>query len=355
MSNGTQIEAISAGGQYGKALFLAHIKAEHLNSAAIIAANAKDEFSGAPIKLYVAMLEDLDDTTIDSLPIVDSEGGNNPDLFMWKDPNSDAKEKQVSFYTIWTDNTPEGLKVLEEMRWLKALGDPEMRDDDIPDDYKAKYDGPAKRESRKKYLIGRRTTIRNCYKRAVQLMHQLDAINELAGVTAKLIKNADGTGYENFIHVFTKVEDRRTVDTMHLTVSQLLKLKPAAIAEHGGTFAALKASIVRKKKGEGPAKETGIPALASINTGETLDKVLTAAHHYLDHIVTDKKGKDYGSFLKFLTGPGGAAAVETLGDLRDCIDDIFKIDKVAYIYAKTKEDAFNKDEDEQPEEQPKVA
>lgn len=345
MTNGDLM--INAGGQFGKALALAHIPAEHVQAAAIVAANAKDEFSGAPIKLYVAMLQDYDDETINALPIIDSEGGNNPDIFMWKDPNSDAKEKKVSFYTIWTDNTPEVSKVLEELRWLKALGDPEMRDDDIPQEFKDKYDGPAKRESRKKYLVGRRTTIRNCYKRAVQLLHQFDAINELAGVTVNLIPTADGKGYENFLHVHTKVEERKLLDTMHLTVSQFLKLNAAAIAEQGGTFAALKASIVRKKKGEGSKGETGIPALASIQTGETLDKVMTAAHHYLDHLITDKKGKDWGDFLKFLTGPGGASAIETLGDIRACIDDIFKMDKVAYIYAKVKEDNFNKDEEEE--------
>ena len=95
MSNGTEV--IQAGGQYGKALALAHAKAEHLNKAAIVAADAKDEFSGAPVKLYVAMLQDLDDDTLTGLPVVGSKGGNNPDYFMWKDPNSDAKEREVSF------------------------------------------------------------------------------------------------------------------------------------------------------------------------------------------------------------------------------------------------------------------
>lgn len=343
MTNGTEI--IEAGGQYGKALALAHINAVHLNGAAIVAANAKDEFSGAPIKLYVAMLEDLDEDILNSLPVVGSEGGNNPDYFMWKDPNSDAKERKVSFYNVWPDNTTEGVKVTQELAWLKALGDPAMRDDDVPDAFKTLYEGPSKRESRKKYLTTRRSTIRNCYKRAVQLMHQIDAIRELAGVTAKLIPGTEEGTYENFIHVVTNNEERKTVDTLHLTVSQFLNLNAAKIAEQGGTYAALKASIARKKRGTPPAAETGIPALAEIKTGETLDKVLTAAHSYLDHLITDKKGKDWGDFLKFLTGPGGGSAIETLGDIRACIDDIFKLDKVSFIYAKTKEDAFNKEDE----------
>lgn len=343
MTNGQTL--IEAGGQYGKALALAHIKAEHVAKAAIVAADAKDEFSGAPIKLYTAMLQDYDEETLDALPIVGSEGGNNPDYFEWKDPNSDAKPKTVSFYNVWPDNTPEGLKIGQELTWIKALGNPEMKDDDIPDWFKEKYDGPVKRESRKKYLTTRRSTVRSCYKKAVSFMHQFAAIQELAGIDCALIPTADGEGYENLVHIFTKNEERKSLDTMHLTVSQFLKLSAPGIAEQGGTFAALKASITRKKR-EGE-KDKGIPALQEINTGETLDKVLTAAHHYLDHIVTDKKGKDYGSFLKFLTGPGGAQAVETLGDLRDCIDDIFKIDRVSYIYAKVKEDGFNKEDEEE--------
>jgi hypothetical protein len=337
-------ETIEAGGQYGKALHLAHLKAEHLNKAASVAADAKDEFSGAPIKLYVAMLTDLDDDTISGLPVVGSDTGNNPDIFMWKDPNSDAKEREISFYTVWSDNTVEGLKVAQELAWLKALGNPDMKDDDIPADFKAKYDGPARRESRKKYLTTRRATIRNCYKKAVQLMHQLDAINELKGIEAKLVPvEGEDNVFENFIHVRTKFVDRQTVDTMHLTVSQFLNLKPAKIAEGGGTYAAMKASIVRKPKGK--KEKGGIPAIEEVRTGETLDKIMTAAHHYLDHLVTDKKGKDWGDFLKFLTGPGGGSAIETLGDIRNCIDDIFKLDKVSFIYAKVKEDAFNKEDE----------
>lgn len=324
--------------QHSKALALAHKDTRGLTAAMLAVARAKDEFTGAPIKLMIAMMNELDDETLDSLPRIGStsEETDNPDKFMWKDPASDGKEKEMSFYVVWSDNTTEGTKVIEELAWLACLNDKDKKTDHIPEEYKERYSSPESRKARKKYLEGRRNTIRGSYKKAVQLMHQFDAINELSGVTATTLPGAEPGTYENIIKVASTVTGRETLDYEHFTVGQFLKLNAAAAAEHGGSFAAVKNTVTRApKKKAGVTPETGIPALTGVKTPETLDKVMTAAHMYLEGIWQDKKGVEYAHLLKFLTGPGGASAVETLGDIKGILDQLFRMEKIAFIYAKT--------------------
>jgi hypothetical protein len=321
--------------QHAKALALAHLNTTALTNAMLAVAKAKDEFSGAPIKLMVAMLSEIPEETLDGLPRIGSKPSetDNPDLFPWKDPSSDGKEKEVSFYVVWSDNTTEGAKVVEELGWLSCLNDPDKKTDHIPADYKAKYgSNPEQRKQRKKYLEGRRGTIRSSYKKAVQLMHQFDAINELAGVHATTIPGVEEGTFENVILVRSKVPGRETLDYEHYTVGQFLKLNAAKAAEQGGSLTALKATVTRDGKKQ--KQEPGVPALASIQTPETMDKVMTAVHSYLDGIYSNKKGMEYAALLKFLTGPNGASAVETLGDIKGILDDLFRMDKIAFIYSK---------------------
>lgn len=326
--------------QFKKAVALASKTTPELTAAMDAINKAKDEFSGAPIKLMLALLHELPEEEVNALPRIDSTAAetDNPDLFMWKDPSSDAKPKEVSFYTVWPDSTPAGVKVIQELGWISCLSDPEKKRDHIPQEYKDKYSTPEARKGRKKYLIGKRGTVRAQHKQAVRLMHQFDAVNELAGCQATTMPGDEPDTYSTLIKVQSTVAGRESMDVEHFTVGAFLKLKVAAAAEHGGTLAALQATVARDTtKNKGVKPEAGIPALDGIKTPETSDRVATAWHSYLDHIITDKRGQDYAAFLKFLTGPGGASAVETLGDIRACLDDIFKIDGVSFIYAKTKE------------------
>lgn len=325
--------------QHAKALALAHMNTTALNSAMIAVAKAKDEFTGAPVKLMVAMLSELGDETIDSLPRVGSKPNetDNPDIFPWKDPSKEGKEKDVSFYVVWSDNTPIGIETVTELGYLSCLNDIEKKRDHIPAEFVEKYGrNPELRASRKKYLEGRRGTIRASYKKAIQLMHQFDAVNELAGVEATTVPGDEPGTYSNQIKVKTKIEGRDEYE--YYTVGSFLKLNAAKAAEQGGTLAALQATVARDTKKKGSTTvAAGIPALNSIKTPETLDTVLTAVHSYVDGVFQDKKSDGYQALLKFLVGPGGASAVETIGDLNRQLGELMKMDHIQFIYQKTKD------------------
>lgn len=322
--------------QYSKALALAHRDTVELNSAMIAVAKAKDEFSGAPIKLMVAMLTELPEEEIEALPRVGSEAKDtdNPDIFKWKDPQSDTKEKDVSFYVVWADNTAEGIKTNTELGWISCLNDPEKKRDHIPAEFIERYGiNPELRKSRKKYLETRRGTIRSCYKKAVQVIHQFEAVNELKGCEAKTVAGDEPGTYTNQIKVKSTVEGSDAYE--YYSVGSFLKLNAAKAAEQGGTVAALQATVARDPKAKKGDK--AVPALNSIETPETMDKVLTAVHSYLDKVWSGKQGVDYANLLKYLTGPGGGSAIETLGDIRSILDQLFRMDKIAFIYAKIKD------------------
>lgn len=320
--------------QHKLAMEFAAITSPELDAAMVAVAKAKDEFSGAPIRLMFSLLSTMPEDKIDLLPRIGSRFAdtNNPEIFIWKDPSKEgATEKEVSFYVVWADNTPEGTRVVTELDWLARLSSDNMVITDIPAPFKAKYPNPEARNRYKKYLNGRRGTIRAAYKNAIKLMHQFDAVNELALVKAVTIPGTEPGTFENVVKVQSKVVGRETMDYEHYSVGSFLKLNAAKAAEGGGTLEALKATVARDT-GKGKDKEKGVPALASINTPETSDKVAIAWHSYLDKAWQDKAGDEYRALLKQLTGPGGASSVVTLGGIRNILNSLFKMDKIQSIY-----------------------
>lgn len=320
--------------QHKLAMEFAAITSPELDAAMVAVAKAKDEFSGAPIRLMHTLLTTMTEDKIDLLPRIGSRFAdtNNPDIFIWKDPSKDgATEKEVSFYVVWADNTPEGSRVVTELDYLTRLGGENMITTDIPAAFKSKYPNPEARRRYKKYLNGRRGTIRAAYKNAVKLMHQFDAINELAKVAANTIPGTEEGTFESVVKVHSTVKGRETMDYEHYSVGAFLKLNAAKAAEGGGTLEALKATVARDT-GKGKDKNKGLPALASINTPETSDKVAIAWHSYLEKAWSDKAGDEYRALLKQLTGPGGASSVHTLGGIRNILNSLFKMDKIQSIY-----------------------
>lgn len=330
--------SIQGEAQYSKAIALALMNTTALNSAMVAVAQAKDEFTGAPIKLMMAMLTELPEATIDGLPRIGSKQSetDNPDIFKWKNPADDSKEKDVSFYVVWSDNTPEGAKVVTELGWLSCLSDKDKKRDHISAEYQQQYSNPQVIKQRKKYLEARRGTIRASYKKAAALMHQFDAINELDGVTATTSPGAIEGTYENTILITSKIAGREKLDWAFFSVGSFLKLNAAKASEQGGTLAALEATVARDTKKKAPVA-TGIPALNGVKTPETMDVVLTAVHSYVDSAFSDKKGDAFAALLKFLVGPGGASAVETIGDLNKQLSELMKMDHIQFIYQKAKD------------------
>lgn len=314
-----------------KALSFASKTGTAIDLAVVTAANAKHEFSLGPIKLYQAIKATLTEEEVQELPLPGSKWNepagtlnNNADICQWKDPaKPDGKAKEISFYVVWADGTPEGSNVVKELEWCGRIGKDNMRTDDIDKAWMARYaSNPTLLGKRVKYLSSRRATVRKAYKDAVRLLWQVDMVNELAGCTAEL----DDSGEENTVIVSNKHKPKQ--EWKLYTVGAFLKLNPAEASESDGSYAALEATAKREPK----TPETGGLKLNAVATPETSDKVAVVWDSYLDKCMSAKNGADYAALLKHLTGDSGKQAILTMGGIRDKLNALFKMDAISSRY-----------------------
>lgn len=301
----------------------------------VTGANAKDEFKLTSNRLKASIEANLTQDEIDGLPLPGSrwnDGGianKTCDIFQWKDPSKDqdAKPREMSFYVVWADGTPEGANVCREIDWCKRINKENMKIDDIPQAWQDKYNDPQLIADRLAYLEGRRVTIRTAYKEAVKLIWQMDMVNELAGCKATM--STDGAQ----VLVENKTDPKG--GWKHYSVGAFLRLNPKQASEQGGSFAALKATEKREPKKPTPA--AGTLTLNSVQTPETMDKVGVVFHSYLDKTLANTGAADYALLLKHLTGDAGRQSILTLGGIKECIDKLFRMDTIRAVYDSEKE------------------
>ncbi len=337
--------SFNAESQRAKALSYAAKTGTDIDLIAVTTSDAKEVFKGGPIALMYAMRAHLSEDDIDGLPLPGSRwnmpvgiGNNNPDIFKWADPSKpDAKDKEVSFYVVWSDNTPEGKRIVTELEWCTRMGQQNVKTDDIPQTWKDKYSNPQLIGQRKLYLEGRRGTVRKQYKDAVRLQWQIDMVNELTGCEAHVCEK-DGGGYEKEILVReVRADGLPARKWKYYNVDAFLKLQPAKAKEQGESYAALEATA--KRTPGAPAGGTKVPALNSVQTPETMATVAAPLASYLDKAFGDKKGQDYASLLKHLTSDGGVTTVHTLDHIRNRLNDLFKMDVLRVIADKAEDEA----------------
>jgi hypothetical protein len=296
------------------------------------AADAKHEFSLATPNLYRAIKGNLSPEEVENLPLPgsrwnDLEDGSNvlADMFQWKDPSKpDSKPREVSFYVVWSDNTPEGKHVVQELEYCSRVSTEGMKTDDIPADWLKKYDAnPQLVKKRRKYLEGRRGTIRKAYKDAVRLIWQIDMVNELSGCGCEL-----GEGDDNTVTVFNKHKPRG--EWRVFSVGAFLKLKPAKASEQGGSYDALIATAERGKKPGGGDKNK--VSINSVQTPETAATVGLMFAHYLDRAFSNRASPEYADLLKHITTtePGKQTA-HTMLTIYNRLGSLFRIDQVKAI------------------------
>lgn len=319
-----------------KALGYAAKTGTAIDLAVVVAANAKHEFSLGPIKLYRAIIANLTVDERDELPQPGSrykneagEAVNNADVCLWKDPSKpDGKPKEISFYVVWSDGTPEGSHVVNELEWLSRVSTDGMKTDDIDKTWLAKYVGNTTAiKKRKKYLEGRRATVRKSYKDSVRLMWQLDMVNELDGCVCEL-----GDDDDNVVIVSNKHKPK--IEWRLYSVGAFLKLDPLKASEGDGSYASLIATAERAPQ-QPPGKAP--LALNAIATPETSDKVATVWHSYLDKAMSNRGSAEYAALLKHLTSDGGKQAVLTIGDIHAQLGALLRIDTIRAIYEAEKE------------------
>lgn len=297
----------------------------------VASANAKHEFSLAPSKLMKAIKDNLSQEDIDNLPRPNSRyndaeivaSNEMADINLWKDPSKpDGKAKEQSFYVVWSDNTPEGINVIKELDYCSRINAEGMKVDDIPAAWSAKHNAtPQTLKKYRKYLEGRRGTIRKAYKDAVRLIVQLEMVNELDGCIAEI---EDG---ENYIIVSNKLKPK--AEWKEYSIGAFLKLDPLKASETDGSYAALEATAKRAPIGGGTGGTT--LQLNAIATPETSDKVAVVFHSWLAEVMGDKKGDKYAAYIKHLTSDGGRQACLTLRGIEKAIKGIMSIDQIRSI------------------------
>lgn len=341
------VVTFNAESQRAKALSYAAKTGTAIDLIAVTTSDAKEVFKGGPIALMYAIKQNMTAEEVEALPLPGSRwnqpagvGNNNPDVFKWSDPSKpDAKEKEVSFYVVWSDNTPEGKRVVTELEWCTRVGQPNVKTDDIPQAWKDKFGNPQSVGQRKLYLEGRRGTVRKQYKDAIRLIWQVDMVNELDGCEAVIVEKEDGSGYEKEILVREVRSDKLPARKWkYYNVDAFLKLQPQKANEQGGSYAALEATAKRTPDA-GKNKGTKVPALNSVQTPETMAIVASPFASYLDHAFKDKKGHDYAALLRHLTSDAGVTTVHTLDHIRNRLNDLFKMDVLRVIADKAEEEA----------------
>lgn len=331
-----------------RALSYARKTGTAIDTIVIAAANAKHEFSLTPIKLMRAIKENLSEEDVEGLPLPGSKWSdkladgtyiNNPDIAEWKDPSKpDGKAKEISFYVVWADGTPEGQHVVTELDYIKCASTEGMKTDHIPADWLKKYNNPQSLKKRKKYLEGRRATVRKAYKDAIRLLWQLDMVNELSGVAAEIAEDMDDN---TVLVVNTASKSKATgipTEWKYYSVGAFLKLDPIKASETDGSYAALEATAKREKSSDnGKGTKPGELKLNAVHTPESSDKVATVWHSYLYEALNDRKGDKYSALVKHLSSDSGRQALVTMFDIHGLIGGLRKMDQLETIYQAEKE------------------
>lgn len=320
--------------QKARAIALAGQESEAMGAAVTLAANAKEDWQGGPIKVLFAMNEAYGDE-LASFPKPDMETGNNPDKF--KVPMPDGKGstaiRSTSFYLLFSDATREGKALVDELEYLKRIANVNDKCDDIPEELMELYRGDEnKRISRENYLKNRRSTVRTAYKKAMALYFQMDAVAGLEKVGCDF-DYADSEAGEvektsKPILVWSKPDDDKKPITKfeRFSIGSFLKLNAAEASENGGTLKALMKTVARDTN-------TKAAAFPTIKTAESYVAGLVECFRAMDEFQSDSDQKEIGKLMKILGAKGSDELKVAIVEYRNYLDDIVDDMKLGPWYA----------------------
>jgi hypothetical protein len=325
--------------QKARAIAFASQESEEMSAAIELVANAKEDWQGGPIKVLYALRETYGDE-IDQFPKPDLETGNNPDKFkvsMTNDQNVTAM-RATSWYMIFADATKEGKAIVNELNYLKRLGNKNDKKDGIPAELVELYvDDDDKRTARTNYLNGRRSTIKASYKKAMSLYFQMDAVASLKFCNADfvyLIENGVPTGeVENTtkpIIVREMLANGEKGDKREFfSIGSFLKLNPKEASEKGGTLKALLKTVARDTN-----PRTAV--FPTIKTADSFIKGFVELFRAMDEFQSDADQKELGKMMKTLNvknDEGADLLKVSVVEFRNYLDDIVDEMKLGEWYA----------------------
>lgn len=341
LSSGTVEQTFDGEALKSKAVALAAKESEGMSTAIETVMKAKEDWQGGPISVLAAM-EEAYGEELEQFPEPDSETGNNPDKFKLPVTGVNGKTtmRQTSFYVQFADATKEGKAIVDELEFLRRAGNVEAIKEGIPADILAL--NPRQREVRENFLTGRRGTIRASYKKAMQLGHQMKAVNSLPNIVADFVWMQDDKGEDmqtveattKPIIVYVQPAEGKPVSKFeYFSIGAFIKLDARVAAEKGGTFEALKATVARQTGGAAGDKGKATDA-GPIKTIDTFIGRFVEVYRYMDEMQMDKTQKEIGQFLKLLNSKGSDELVVTVVEFRNYLDDICKDAKLEARYTK---------------------
>lgn len=323
--------------QKARAIAFASQESDEMSAAIELVANAKEDWQGGPIKVLFA-LNGTYGEEIATFPKPDLDTGNNPDKFKVPTTNDQGVTamRQTSFYIVFADATKEGKAIVDELAYLKRLGNVNDKKEGIPQSLINAYlDDEDKRTSRTNYLTGRRGTVRSSYKKAMALYYQMDAVASLAHVGCDFDWVTDNEGndteeVENTtkpIIVWEQPADGKPIKKkMFFSIGSFLKLDAKVASEKGGTLKELIKTVARDTN----TKAADFP---TIKTAETFTKGFVELFRAMDEFQSDADQKEMGKFMKLLNHKDAAELKVSLIEFRNYLDDVVDEMKLEKWYA----------------------
>lgn len=237
-------------GQLSKAQALAALEGETMSTVMVEQMVAKEITEQGAIRVFLALQSTYGDK-LGEFPEPDSvpETTNNPDKIKKPKVNSKGETTSVNttWYTEFADATKEGKKILQELAWIAILRNPQADKNLVPAEFSNEYKNPQEYIVHEAYLTGRRTTVRQAYKKAMKLAFKMRAIGELNGVNIDFV-------WKDYK---TKTEVRNTKKPLRIsdvddpnkwgyfTINNVERMDVDKATENGGTYDALVDTLKR--------------------------------------------------------------------------------------------------------------
>lgn len=314
---------------------------KEVSEALIVIADAKQDMAGGPIRVMIALRNAFGEE-LDSFPMPGEKDGNNRDeITVEETVNGETKSRKTTFYTVFADSLAPGKAIVQEIEWCERAGKADTVKTDIPQHIidLSQTGGLARRLD---YLTGRRGTFRASIKKAMQLVFQFNAVNEVTGIQSEPIWE-EGKEGEEIISAQKCIVVWQTPDNdangkpkpvkymKDYTVGSFLKLKPLVAEEKGGGFKNLDATSARAPQ----ETDNSEKADRRIKTLDTAVGVAVELHRFIDEIMMDKDTSNHDKLIKGLKSEKATGeVVSSFVELRNYLDDIVKAANLQARYDK---------------------
>lgn len=302
-------------------------------SAVAFVIKAKEDYEGGRFRVMFGLQQDFTDEQLAEFAVPFSDTGNNPDEFSIPSENAKGKvtQKKTNFYKEFANGTPAGQALLSRIEMCERAGDAKAIKTDIDNDILEMANDPYKLEGHLSSLTAKLGNMPKCYKNAMELFFQFQAVNEYSdkisaepvyaeGKAPSEISENDIPEVENTpkcIQVWEHAEPGKPVKRMRLLkIGEFLRLNPARATEKGGTFNALiESGAATRTPGSGANSDNGDGFV--IKTVERGVEVIAEFHRWSTEILDAKDQGEYGKLLKLGNAKDNDEYIVAVKELKD--------------------------------------